>query len=278
VSLNGAWSGTGSRFVSPFSPLSIGLAGAAGQFQLSAAELNILQGGGGGPVTIGTASALNGGGNGPLVSDSFTFNAPLTLIANSITINGTITQSLGGLTLLATSDDPAIGPISGAVDLAGGTGILYVEARSAVFSGSTVNGLTGSAAAKQIVLLQPYGAGPYTVDGFAFFSTSARPPIVISLSAINPQTYLGNIQNLVDFTDSSDTASDDSNSGTGDSTKSDDIASFNSLSSNTGTVTHDNPTANKNQIPVIPHVFEQQNVGLSGGTGDDSMLANPPSQ
>ncbi|HUK09182.1 MAG TPA: filamentous hemagglutinin N-terminal domain-containing protein [Stellaceae bacterium] len=273
VSLDGAWTGGGARVVEPYSPLSIGLAGAAGQFQLSTAELAILAGGGGGPVTIGTTSALNGGGNGPISTGNFTFDAPLTLIGSSITINGTLVKSDGSLISAAVTGEPAIGPISGSVSLGSGTGVLEVVGSSVVLTDSTVNGQTGAAGAQQIVVLPPFGPGPYTFDGIVFFvpPTSLNLPLGI----LNPQTYIGNGEAFLN-PNAPDSFSSQSGSGS-IASQGGDAASF--LSANTGPVNHDRPLITYNLIAIMPHLYEQQNLGMEGGSGsDDSVLSDPPSQ
>jgi hypothetical protein len=51
------------------------------------------------------------------------------------------------------------------------------------------------------------------------------------------------------------------------------------MSANTGPVNHERPLITQNLIAIMPHFYEQQNLGLEGGSGgDDSVLADPPSQ
>jgi hypothetical protein len=293
INLEGAWTGGGQRFVEPFSPISIGLGGAGGQFQLSLAELGILAGGGSGPVTIGAESVLNGGGNGPLtVAGIPTFDVPLTLIGNPITIEG-IGKTSGSLTLAAATGDPAVGPISGSVSLGPGTGTLFVSGSSVVLTDSTVNGETGAAAAQEIVVLPPYGPGPYTVDGFTFFvppgtvapppppeiSVAAPPPpIEIPLAAISPQTYIGTGLSFLDPA-SPDTPSSSGQGGAG-TAESSDSAAYSFASTSTGPVNHDRPLVNPNAVSIIQHVYQQENLGLGGGTNSEDLgvISNIPSQ
>jgi len=75
VTLNGDWTGTGIRAISPFSPIGIQLAGATGisSFQLSQTALAHLSAGGGSTAT--SAPVIIGDGlSGPITADSFTFN------------------------------------------------------------------------------------------------------------------------------------------------------------------------------------------------------------
>ena len=172
VTLNGAWSGTGSRSISPFSSLSIGLGdGVPGQWTLSTAELGFLAGGSPSSVSIG------GPGAGPMTIGTFSFtSAPLTLEGNGITITGTLTSDL---TLLAPGATIAT---SGAGKLIL-TGPLFVEANTVTinsaagtgFNTTFIEGKNGAGAAGLTSLLGTAGSGPYMIDGVCFANAGCAP-------------------------------------------------------------------------------------------------------
>lgn len=156
VSLNGAWSGTGARVLQPTTASrTIGLAGGVGDFALNGTALGFLNGGSPSSVTIGRSN-----GTGDVAANGFSFDQPLTIRGGDIAITGSLDKSAGQLTLTSTD------AITGSVDMAAGTGTFLLTGRTAVLTGSTVNGATGSAAAQQAQVTALSGStGPFTING-----------------------------------------------------------------------------------------------------------------
>ncbi|HTS93434.1 MAG TPA: hypothetical protein VMG55_15590, partial [Stellaceae bacterium] len=199
VTLNGKWTGTGARGLTPFSNLSIGLGDAAGAWTLNATALAMLAEpplfaviGGGTGITQEIQTVLSGqtlivpaGAQGAVSLGTFTFNAPLIVIGSSITVTGTVSQTSGNLALVTP------GAISGAgtLNLGSGTGNLDVLANSANLTG-TVNGTGGSGAAQFTFLLEAPLAGPYLINGVCFAGATcgqsgpAPPPFIPGTNVI----------------------------------------------------------------------------------------------
>lgn len=164
VELSGHWSGSGSRTLRPHDPgRSVHIATHAAPpdiLHLSAEEIAYLEHDSPSLVTIGRND-----GSGGLVGGTWSFDDSLALKGADIALgDATLSKSSGSLSLLAT------GAVTGAVNLAAGTGLLTVQGNSVQLSG-TVNGLTGAAAAGQVVFIGTGGAGPYTMNGVTFYST-----------------------------------------------------------------------------------------------------------
>ncbi|HXA70541.1 MAG TPA: hypothetical protein VNW24_08835, partial [Stellaceae bacterium] len=192
VSLNGPWNGTGPRGITPFSNKTISLNdGPKGPngWVLTDAELQILADppsfvviGGGTAITQEILDIVHHtffvpqNPPGPLDVGTFTFNAPLFLIGSSIVIDGTLSQTLGGVGFFTPGSIG--GP--GSLDLGPGTGILAVAASSADLHG-TVNGTSGGAAANDVVLIGPPGTGTFTVNGACFACNTLNLSLLGSL-------------------------------------------------------------------------------------------------
>src|SRR5439155_22281439 len=111
VSLNGPWNGTGPRGITPFSNLPISLNDGPNGWVLTDAELQILADppsfvviGGGTAITQEVLDIAQGkpifvpnSAPGPVDVGTFTFNAPLILIGSSIVLDGTFSQTSGGV-------------------------------------------------------------------------------------------------------------------------------------------------------------------------------------
>src|SRR6185437_7174991 len=124
----GPWTGSGVRLVEPATVgASVGLAGAAGDFTIDANSLQILASGGASLVKIGRDDY-----SGALAANAFTFDAPLTLFASSITLADALTKNTGALTLQAggafggSGSGGSGGAVAGRLNLAAGTGLLRV--------------------------------------------------------------------------------------------------------------------------------------------------------
>jgi hypothetical protein len=183
VSLNGPWTGTGPRGITPFSnSLSIGLGdGASGSWILTTADLQILAdppsfvviGGGTAigaeiqDININKSIFVPPSSPGPIDIGTFTFNAPLFLIGSSIVLDGTLSKTTGGVGFITPGS--ITGP--GSLDLGPGTGILAVAANNVDING-TVNGSGGHAAAQDTFLVGPLGQGPYLINGVCFAGAS----------------------------------------------------------------------------------------------------------
>jgi hypothetical protein len=177
VSLNGPWNGTGPRGITPFSNLPVSLNDGPNGWVLTNAELQILADtpafvviGGGTAITAEILDIVEHnpifvpvGAPGPINVGTFTFNAPLILIGSSINIDGTFSQTSGGVGFITPGS--VAGP--GTLDLGPGTGILAVAAGSADLNG-TINGTSGGAAANDVVLIVPPGVGTFRVNGACF--------------------------------------------------------------------------------------------------------------
>ncbi|MGE5200603.1 MAG: beta strand repeat-containing protein, partial [Acidobacteriota bacterium] len=177
VTLNGAWTGTGARGITPFSNLTIGLGDGAGNWQLNQQALNILADppsivviGGGTAIIQEIQNLLTGqplfvppNPPGPIHVGTFTFDAPLLLIGSAISIDGTLSKTSGGLGFIT----PGAVNGAGSLDLGPGTGILEVAADSANING-TVDGVTGGGATGETVLVGSPGSGPYDINGACF--------------------------------------------------------------------------------------------------------------
>jgi len=295
--------------VAAFSPIGIGLAGAGspGDLELDQTELGFLANGGTAPVLIGS------GLNGAITANSFTFDAPLTLLGASITINGTLSKSAGGLALeavQAVNNTLTLGAISGSVSLAGGTGPLSVQAASVTLTNSTVNGDPGAtnSIVNQMQFITPPtpGPGPYTVDGFDFSPnqtptlTPGNPPPSITpvlnqptnpnLNNTNPNNTTVEEINLVILTSTGGGApgttqgetqgsTDTGTTGTGTLA---DQAGGQIGGGQGGGTPNPTPSSSGNAKPIVPNLFLHTNTGLGGGTGGaggaGGTLGNPPSQ
>jgi filamentous hemagglutinin family protein len=126
-------------------------------------------------LTGGSPAALAIAGTGPInVVNPVTIDVPLTLIGSDVALGG-LAKTVGPLFVGAT------GSVTGAVTLGSGTGTLSIASSSTNISG-TVNGLSGAAAAADIVE-QPTSpaTGPFLVNGVAFAnapSTAVVAPLV----------------------------------------------------------------------------------------------------
>lgn len=166
VALSGAWSGTGARVLQPATASrTIGLNGGVGDFALDGAALGFLNGGSPSLVTVGRT---NGTGNVDAIG--FSFDQSLTIRGGTIAITGSLNKTAGQLNLVSTD------AITGSVNMAAGTGTFLLTGLSAVFTGSTVNGATGSAAAQQAQATALSGSsGPFTING-APIPGAPQPP------------------------------------------------------------------------------------------------------
>ncbi|HTS90895.1 MAG TPA: hypothetical protein VMG55_02750, partial [Stellaceae bacterium] len=307
ISLTGAWNGTGTRVVAPFSPIGVALAGATapGDLALSQTALAFLATGGTAPVLIGS------GLGGPIVANSFEFDAPLTLIGSSITINGTLSQASGGLVLeavQAVNNTLGLGTILGSVSLAGGTGPLFLQAASVTLTNSTINGDPGAtnSIVTQIQFVTPPqpGPGPYTVDGFDFSPSQppntvppSAPPVLVpptnpNLSNNNPGANGDRAGAIIDEINlviqtsnaegqgatqgNTQGSTDTSTTGTGSLAD----QAGNQVGGQSGETPGETPSSSGNAKPIVPNLFLHTNNGLgggTGGTGDSGTLSDPPS-
>jgi filamentous hemagglutinin family protein len=164
IALNATLTGTGALTLSPLGNTSVGLAGAAGTFNLSTAELNNIQNGFSG-ITIGNATSTQ-----PLIVNAHTWNDPLTLRTGNanLQVAGNQTMGANALSLSSRTIDLAasltgtvaltLSPdASASVGLAGAAGTynLSVAELNRIqngFSGITI----GLAASAQPILVNAY--------------------------------------------------------------------------------------------------------------------------
>jgi len=165
VVLGGNWSGTGEWRLQPATASrTIGLAGAAGGFNLSTLELARLAAGDASYVRIGRAD-----GTGAIASNGFTFNDPIGFFGGPIALDG-FSGSASGLTMVSA------GAVTGSIITSAGTGAITITAPSIVLTGSTINGIGGANAATQVVVVGAVGAGPYSMNGVDIFAAAPPPP------------------------------------------------------------------------------------------------------
>ena len=167
--LDGNWSGTGTRTIKPYSAnRDVAIAPATtptNALEITSAEVARLENDSPSMVTIGRRD-----GSSTMNTGTWSFNDPLTLLANTINLSSsTLTKSAGALTLGAN------GAVTGAVNLAAGTGTLSIDAASVSITG-TVNGQTGSQAAQHVSYTGSNGSGPFTINGSAFHTVTPSTP------------------------------------------------------------------------------------------------------
>jgi hypothetical protein len=190
VTLSGAWTasgGTQTRTLQPFTAgQSIGLGGAAGGFNLDAAELNILANGtvATGSVTIGVA-----GGTGAIAVNGFTFDRPMTIRGGSLTTAGALTKNAGNLTLNTT------GSQTGEINLAAGAFFSF-SASDITYTNTTINGDGGTDAAQHATNLGG-GAGPFLINGVAAGQAFVPPPALPGIDSGTVSNIVNNAINAV---------------------------------------------------------------------------------
>jgi filamentous hemagglutinin family protein len=140
VALSGNWTGTGSRTLQPTTiAQTISLAGGAGTFALSAAELGYLKNDTPASVTIGRA-----GGTGAIAGGAFSFDDSLALRGGAITQTGDWTlsntlalQSGAGNNITL---DRAGNDFGGAVSVVSGNNVSLRDTNALALAASTVSG------------------------------------------------------------------------------------------------------------------------------------------
>jgi filamentous hemagglutinin family protein len=140
VALSGNWTGTGSRTLQPTTiAQTIGLAGGAGTFNLSAAELGYLKNDAPASVTIGRTD-----GTGAIAGGAFSFDDPLVLRGGAITQTGdwTLSNTLAlqsgtgnNITLNRAGND-----FGGAVSVVSGNNVSLRDSNALALGASTVSG------------------------------------------------------------------------------------------------------------------------------------------
>jgi hypothetical protein len=140
VALSGNWTGTGSRTLQPNTiAQTIGLAGGAGTFNLSAAEMGYLKNDAPATVTIGRTD-----GTGAIAGSAFSFDDPLVLRGGAITQTGDWTLS-NTLSLQAGAGnnitlDRAGNDFGGTVSVVSGNNVSLRDTNALGLGASTVSG------------------------------------------------------------------------------------------------------------------------------------------
>ncbi|MEQ8349696.1 MAG: filamentous hemagglutinin N-terminal domain-containing protein [Sneathiellaceae bacterium] len=248
MSLDGNWSGTGTRTIKPYSA-NRNVAIAHGTtvpdaLELTAAEIARLEGDSPSMVTIGRSD-----GSSALTSGTWSFNDNLSLAGGSIALSSsTLTKSAGSLTLTAT------GAVTGAVNLAAGTGTLTIQADSVALTG-TVNGVTGSQAAMYTSFTGTGGSGPFTMNGTAFHTVTPS----------NPTTPADDTTPTPGDDTADDEAQDDTGGGSaGDDVADDVVTPVEDIAAGDDTVTDVGDAVG---VPVEDAVAGADGTGDSGQTG-----------
>jgi filamentous hemagglutinin family protein len=164
--------GTGALTLTPDASTTVGLAGGAGGYNLSTAELNFIQNGFSG-ITVGLAAST-----GAVTANAYTWNDPLTLRTGNaaIQIDGNQTMGANNLTLSSRS-------LTLNADL-NGTGVLAVRPDTNVSVG-----INGGAGAYQITSAMLARMLNWTTLQLGL-STNTQPTIVNATTWLRPNTQI----------------------------------------------------------------------------------------
>lgn len=149
VALTGDWSGTGARTLYPTTAgtkVTLGNGVPSSTFFLTSIELGFLDGGTPSMVTIGSHSPQTGA----VTTSDFTFDAPLTIIGSSITLDPINKDPNTGSLTLDAGGTGGVNGTNGVASVNLGKGdFLTIDASNSVLTG-TVNGQTGNGAAQYV--------------------------------------------------------------------------------------------------------------------------------